>query len=382
MSEQQLAVLQPRIHSANKRPLEDLLPIATPISAHIDISSVCNYKCSFCFQADTVGMKKAGLKRGFMSLELFKKIVDDFDAFPDKIKKIKIGNHGEPSLNPNFVDMIAYARASDSADIIEVFTNGSKLTPEINSGLISAGLQRINISLEGLTDERYYQVAGVRQNFQEIIDGVRDLYEQKQRANSDLKIYVKIADQAHALKKESTEIFLLSEQERKYFLDTFSPICDEIFIEKVVPQWAETQLDKQNEVSDRGMYDQEIKAWKEVCPFIFMYMHFNCDGTVSPCTLDWPRKVVIGNVSEQSVSEIWTGALLKELQVAMIAGKRKCVNFCGSCSAPMVCVEENLDPHLDKVIRSISAQKEMGDLASNRWLKTVDQVINFQSVER
>eukprot|EP01037_Dinobryon_pediforme_P002305 gene2305-2344_t len=241
--------------------------------------------------------------------------------------------------------MIAYARASDSADIIEVFTNGSKLTPEINSGLISAGLQRINISLEGLTDERYYQVAGVRQNFQEIIDGVRDLYEQKQRANSDLKIYVKIADQAHALKKESTEIFLLSEQERKYFLDTFSPICDEIFIEKVVPQWAETQLDKQNEVSDRGI------------------------------------KVVIGNVSEQSVSEIWTGALLKELQVAMIAGKRKCVNFCGSCSAPMVCVEENLDPHLDKVIRSISAQKEMGDLASNRWLKTVDQVINFQSVE-
>jgi radical SAM protein with 4Fe4S-binding SPASM domain len=327
-------------------------------------------------------MKKAGLKRGFMSLELFKKIVDDFQAFPDKIKKIKIGNHGEPSLNPNFVEMIAYAKSSNTAEIIEVFTNGSKLDPQINKGLISSGLQRINISLEGLSDERYYQVAGVRQNFQQIIDGVADLYYQKEKAKSDLKIYVKIADQAHALKKDSKEIFLLSEEERTYFLNTFSPICDEIYIEKVVPQWAETQLDKQNDVSATGMYDQKIDEWKEVCPFIFMYMHFNCDGTVSPCTLDWPRKVVIGNVNEQSVSEIWYGALLRELQVAMVAGKRKCINFCGSCSAPMVCVEENLDPHPESVIQAIGAQEEFKNLSSNRWLKSVDHVVNLKSLSR
>ena len=59
MSNQPNAVIRPRIHSANKRPLEDILPLRTPISAHIDISSVCNYKCSFCFQADMEGMKSA-----------------------------------------------------------------------------------------------------------------------------------------------------------------------------------------------------------------------------------------------------------------------------------------------------------------------------------
>ena len=85
MSEQAAAVIRPRIHSANKRPLQDILPLKTPISAHIDVSSVCNYKCSFCFQADMEGMKKVGLKRGFMDLEMFKKIVDDCAAFPEKI---------------------------------------------------------------------------------------------------------------------------------------------------------------------------------------------------------------------------------------------------------------------------------------------------------
>ena len=46
-------VVRPRIHSAKKRPLEELVPLKTPISAHVDISSLCNYRCSFCFQADT-----------------------------------------------------------------------------------------------------------------------------------------------------------------------------------------------------------------------------------------------------------------------------------------------------------------------------------------
>lgn len=378
MSDQAAAVIRPRIHSANKRPLQDILPLKTPISAHIDVSSVCNYKCSFCFQADMEGMKKVGLKRGFMDVEMFKKIVDDCAAFPEKIKKIKIGNHGEPTLNPDVVEMVAYARKSDCADIIEMFTNGSKLEPIINKGLVEAGLQRINISLEGLTDQRYMEVAGVKQVFQEIIDGVRDLYETKTRFNSDLKIYVKIADQAHALKKDSTEIFVLTEEEKKYFFDTFGPICDEIFVEKVVPQWAETQLTKQNDVTETGMYGQSISAWKEVCPFIFMYMQFNCDGTVSPCTLDWPRKVVVGNVNDESVSDIWNGDSLRELQVAMLAGKRKCINFCGACSAPMVCVEEDLDPHCQSVIETIGGRKDFEEIDKNRWIDH-GQVIQIYS---
>jgi radical SAM protein with 4Fe4S-binding SPASM domain len=371
------AVMRPRIHSANKRPLQDILPLHTPISAHIDVSSVCNYKCSFCFQADMEGMKKVGLKRGFMSLELFKKIVDDFSEFPDVIKKIKIGNHGEPTMNPNLVEMVEYASKSGRAEIIEIFTNGSKLEPILNSGLIKAGLQRINISLEGLSDQRYFEVAGTKQVFQEIIDGVKDLYTQKTNANSPLQIYVKIADEAHALKKDSKEIFTLTDKERQYFLDTFSNICDEIFIEKIVPQWAETQQNKQNEVTDTGMYGQSIGQWKEACPFIFMYMHFNCDGTVSPCTLDWPRKVVIGNVNTESVKAIWTGDSLKELQIAMLAGKRRCINLCGSCSAPMVCVEEDLDPHSKEVINILDGENLIKNINKNRWINNNLSVVNF-----
>ncbi len=369
MSISEEVVVRPRIHSAEKKPLEELMPLSTPISAHVDISSLCNYRCSFCFQADAKGMKAVGLKRGFMEFSMFKKIIDDFKDFPEKIKKIKIGNHGEPTLHSEVVRMVDYASKSESADIIEMFTNGSRLTPELNEGLVKSGLQRINISLEGLSDERYLAVAGTKQVFQEIIAGVKSLYEIKTREKSELQIYVKIADQAHALKGDKDIKFILSEEERKYFYDTFAPICDEIFIEKIVPQWADTQLDKQNEVSDTGMYGQKINKWKNSCPFIFMYLHFNCDGTVSPCTLDWPRKVVIGDVNKQSVSEIWHGDSLRELQVAMLAGQRKCIDLCSTCSAPMVCVEEDLDSHVDIAIEAIGGEEDLKRIGENRWIQ-------------
>ena len=363
-----IALVQPRIHSAKKGDLASMVPIKTPISCHIDVSSLCNYRCSFCFQADVMGMKAVGLKRGFMELDLFKQIVDQLAEFPDKIKKIKIGNHGEPTMHPNLPEMIKYARSSDKAEVIEMFTNGSKLEPELNKKLVESGLQRVNVSLEGLSDERYLQVAGVKQDFKKIVDGVRDLYYKKMNANSDLIIYVKVADQTHALKGDTKEMFYLTEVEKKFFYDTFSPICDEIFIEKIVPQWPETQEEHQNDVTQTGMYGQKIGNWKEVCPFVFMYLHFNCDGTVSPCTLDWPRKVVIGNVKESTVKEIWEGKQLRELQLAMLLKKRSCINFCGSCSAPMVCVEENLDPHLDKVLTAFHATKSERKLIKNSWL--------------
>lgn len=368
MEKNDSAIIRPRIHSAHKQPLEKMIPLRTPISAHIDISSLCNYRCSFCFQADTDGMKRNGLKRGFMELSLFEKIVNELSLFPDRIKKIKIGNHGEPTLHPDVVKMVAAARQSGCAEIVEMFTNGSKLEPVLNKGLIEAGLQRINISLEGLSDQRYLEVAGVRQSFDAIVKGVADLYAQKKSMNSELKIYVKIADHTHALRQDTTEIFVLTDAEKEYFYSTFSPHCDEIFVEKIVPQWAETQLEKQNEVGETGMYGQSIGAWKEACPFVFMYMHFNCDGTVSPCTLDWPRKVVIGNSFHESVPDIWNGSAMKELQVAMLAGHRKCVNFCATCSAPMVCVEEDLDPHGSHLIEAIGGKDYLDNIDSNRWL--------------
>lgn len=323
-----------RVFNSEKTQLENVIPLNTPYSAHIDICSICNFRCNFCFQADQKAMKEKGYKKGFMSLDLFKKITDDLAQFPNKIRKVKIGLHGEPTLHPELPQMISYMKLKNITEIIELFTNGSLLNPELNKKIIDAGLLRVNISIEGLTSKKYKEVTGVALNMEKFIGNIEDLYKKKKNC----KIYIKIVD------------INLCQEDKNKFYNIFGNICDEIFIENVVPQWAEIN---KFDVDATGMYGQKVDKYKEVCPFPFMYLHFNFDGTVSPCTLDWGKQVLIGNTNSESALEIWQGKKLKDLRIKMLQKKRDQINFCNKCLAPVVCCLENLDEHTEVLLNKI-----------------------------
>lgn len=328
------AKVQARVFSAPKTVLENVVPLRTPFSVHIDVCSVCNFRCKFCFQADVEAIKKKGLTRGFMTFELFKKIADDLTAFPDKMKKVKIGLHGEPTMHPRLPEMIAYVKSKNVTEELEMFTNGSLLNPTLSQAIIDAGLTRINVSVEAIDRERYKLITGTDVDMEKFVANVRDLYERR----GNCKIYVKIVDAN------------LDEQDKAKFYETFGDISDEIFIEHVVPQWADTN---RFDLDATGMYGQPIKKHKYVCPFLFMYLHFNYDGTTSGCTLDWGKEVLIGDVSKESALEIWNGEKLKALQIMHLEKKRDQVPFCDKCLAPMVCCMEDLDDHTEELLKKI-----------------------------
>jgi len=335
------AKIQARIYSAEKTKLETVVPLETPYSVHIDVCSLCNFKCNFCFQADDDAINKKGLKRGLMDFKLFKKIIDDLTHFKDKLKKVKIGLHGEPTLHTLLPQMINYLNSQNVTEVIELFTNGSLLNPKLNKELIDAGLTRINISIEGLSSEKYKKITGVKIDMEEFVKNIKHLYDNR----NDCRIYIKIVD------------IDMSEQDKDKFYNTFGDICDEIFIENVVPQWAETN---KFELKTTGMYGQKINKYKHVCPFLFMYLHFNYDGTASGCTLDWGKEVLIGDIGRESALEIWQGDRLKDLQIAHLEKKRDRIQFCNECLAPMVCCLEDLDEYSDILLEKLKNNLQAG----------------------
>ena len=175
----------------------------------------------------------------------------------------------------------------------------------------------------------------------EFVKNIKNLYD----IRKNCRIYVKIVD------------VNLNEEDKAKFYGTFGDICDEIFIENVVPQWAETNKFK---LKSTGMYGQKIKKYKYVCPFLFMYLHFNFDGSASACTLDWSREVLIGDVNRESVLEIWQGKKLNDLQIAHLQKKRGKIPFCAECLAPIVCCLEDLDGHTEMLLRKIKRQSICG----------------------
>ena len=223
-----MAVIKPRVFHQQKQDLSSILPLDTPFSVHIDICSTCNFKCTFCFQSDKAGMKNAGITWGKMDIDVFKSCVDDLKKFPNKIKKVKIGNHGEPTLHPQICEMIRYVRDADVCDLVEVFTNGSQLNPEFNQQLVESGLQRINISVEGLTAESYKRVADYTLNYSEFVNNIQDLYDRK---DNSLSMYIKVVDHAVVKSEPGKPTIDLTSEEKEYFYNLFGKMSDEMSIE-------------------------------------------------------------------------------------------------------------------------------------------------------
>ena len=103
---------------------------------------------------------------------MFKKIVDDICEFDEPIKVLRLYKDGEPLLNPHFVDMIKYAKEKGCCDRVDTTTNAALLTHDLSLKIIEAGLDRINISIEGMTEDQYMEFSGAKIDFKKLVDEI------------------------------------------------------------------------------------------------------------------------------------------------------------------------------------------------------------------
>ncbi|MBP3857745.1 MAG: radical SAM protein, partial [Ruminiclostridium sp.] len=138
-----------------RTPLRDVLPLDTPYLIQVFPVYACNFHCNFCLHA--LDRSKHGYisDTTLMDLVLYKKCIDDMKQFPRKLKMLRFAAIGEPLLHPQITDMIAYAKQAGIADSVDIVTNGSLLTHELSEKLIDSGLDRLRISVDGISDESF-----------------------------------------------------------------------------------------------------------------------------------------------------------------------------------------------------------------------------------
>jgi cyclic pyranopterin phosphate synthase len=118
----------------------------------VSLTHRCNLKCGYCF---------GSIERRPTSSELSNSdIIRLIEAFASLgISKVRFTG-GEPLLRHNLVSLIAETRAIDGIDQIGLTTNGLLLEPLL-PGLVSAGLNSINISLDSLCRDTFKMIAKI-----------------------------------------------------------------------------------------------------------------------------------------------------------------------------------------------------------------------------
>lgn len=327
------AKIKPRIAISERTKLEDVIPLETPFTIFIDPSSACNFRCGFCPNGDMDRISAVGRKQEIMKFDLYKKIIDDLAKFPQKIKSIKLYKEGEPLINKWLPDMIRYAKEKDVADKIEFTTNGSLLNPEKNKDLVNAGLDRIVISVEAVSKEKYKQISNVDVDFEEFVNNIKHFYDNRKQCRVCIK---------------STDIGVKGEEEK--FYEIFGDIADEIFIENITPVWPDFDISELKEKCDTGLYGQTVEKI-EICPYIFYSVTINSDGTVSACFVDWEHKIIVGDTKEQSFYDIWNGERLNELRIMHLKKMRNNHETCKNCGQLKFGSSDNLDEYCEKLIK-------------------------------
>lgn len=95
--------------------------------------------------------------------------------------------------------------------------------------------------------------------------------------------------------------------------------------------WDETLSNRagnqDNGVTDLSYYHKLICTW----PFYGMFISPSMD--VFLCCSDYKQEVVLGNLRQQSIMEIWTSNLYRSIRNKMLQSGRGALDFCKKCDA-------------------------------------------------
>lgn len=335
------ATVRSRLVEATKRQdLGALAPLGVPFVLIVDPASTCNFKCSFCPTGHPDLIRATGRYQGAMTFEIFTKIIDDLQAFDRPVRVLRLYKEGEPLMNKRFSEMVAYAKRSDRVERVDTTTNGALLSPRTSEAIIAAGIDQINISVNGLRSEQFRDAVKAKVDFDTYVRNIKYLYD----IRGGCEIYIKAIHEN------------LTKDERKFFLDTFGNISDRIYFEHLFRNWPEFDpeiLQRPFSVAQYG----DMPLERSVCPYIFYSMTVNSDGSVSPCVQDWARRLVVGSVIDTRLKDIWLGPSLNRQRLGHLSGCRKSNRTCADCEVMSFGSHDNIDGAAAEVAERLVRQE-------------------------
>lgn len=248
-----------------------------PDHLDIEISSICNMKCPMCY---TITDKfRESVKTEFMSLDLFKKIIDEcakYGAF-----SVRLSLRGEPFLHNDIIEMIAYAKKKGIKEV-STLTNNLALTPDIFEECLRVGLDWLTISFDGLHDT--YEWIRQPASFPESYEKIKEYFYIKKRLNS-VKPVIKVQTVWPAIKENPQE-----------YIVAFQKYVDDIAINPLVDYLhADTDI----------QYDQDFE-----CPVLYQRLVIGSDGNVMLCSNDEFCSYSLGDANTESLYSLWHGTKL------------------------------------------------------------------------
>lgn len=244
-----------------------------PSMVEISDSGTCNRSCIFCPRSDP---NYKDIKE-FISEELHTKIIKELSGLKYK-GVLMYSGFNEPLLNKNAYTQISNARKYLPEARIEMVTNGDVLNQERLIKLFQSGLSTLLIS---------------------VYDGPEDVIKFK-----EMCVAAKLDDHQYVIRNR----YLPPEQDYGITMSNRAGMMNNAS-HKIKPL---------------------KKALNRICTYPSYTFFIDYNGDVLMCSHDWGKKLILGNVKNNSISEIWLSNKAMKAREMLINANR---NFspCNVC---------------------------------------------------
>ncbi|MCD6185847.1 MAG: SPASM domain-containing protein [Deltaproteobacteria bacterium] len=274
-------------------------------------------------------------------MDVFKKLIDETQP-----KRVNVSGLGEPFINKNIFDMIAYARNAGAK--INCATNLTLVERKIED-IVKSGINQLKVSIDAAKRETYNRIRK-KDLYETLIVNIKDINETKKRLNSTTptirlnyalqydnidelldtiklarslgikSMYIQYLEYTDREKRRERLTGDLTAERVRKTLEAADALAKRYGIATNLPIW----------FRDFDLYwnkmlpIEQFKPNRKPCYFPWFTAWIDADGTVRPCPIiPWKLGVAhMGNINSTPFMEIWNNKKYQELRRTLANGDR------------------------------------------------------------
>jgi radical SAM protein with 4Fe4S-binding SPASM domain len=292
--------------------------LGNPFSLSIEPTTACNLGCPEC----PSGLKQFTRPTGKIDLALHQEMLTQLKK---SVVYINYYFQGEPFLHPQFLDLIRQAKKAKIYTATS--TNAHFIDYKKAEEIIQSGLDRLIISVDGLTQETYEQYR-VHGKLEKVLEASNYLVEAKNKLKSKTPHLI---FQFLAVRPNEHEIPHVFELAKEIGIDEVRIKTAQLYDfkngNKLMPENQKySRYYKQKDGTYKLKGNPGNHCWRMWSGSVLTW-----DGKVVPCCFDKDAKHVLGTIQEISFNEIWSSEKYKAFRKAVLKNRQE-IDICKNCS--------------------------------------------------
>jgi len=289
-----------------------------PYAASIEPTTACNLGCPEC----PSGLKQFTRPTGKLQIN---KNAEMLDELGKNLFYINYYFQGEPFLNPDFLEFVR--EANKRKIYTATSTNAHFIKAQTAEQIIDAGLSRLIISIDGITQSSYedYRVHGI---LNKVLEGTQEIVAAKKRLKSHTP---HIIWQFLVTAKNEHEIDTLMEMSRTFGVDEVRLKSIQVYdFENGNPLIPKNDKYSRYKLLSNGKYKMKA-GLSNHCWRMWSSTVLTWDGIVVPCCFDKDAKHQLGKLASNPFKNIWKSDKYRSIRKNILTARQE-IDICKNCS--------------------------------------------------